>query len=212
MSPDVRKYRTILTKLFMKMPYSNPMRDPSIDLTLLLDSQTKEIFRYQSNLNPETKKYSKSFKLNEEYVQIEKSFAEKDAVTDRERNEKPLVNNMYPKGSSLEIRLDLIDCEIAICSLDLLDIFTDNFDKANLKDGFINWMQESEVLEDRTRAFEVMDQNAYFGRIFNPRTYAVVSNDVICRRVYPLVIDKMAIDPLSNYLMKMPNIYIEKHA
>lgn len=119
---------------------------------------------------------------------------------------------MYPKGSSLEIRHDLVDCEIAICSTDLLDIFTDNFDKANLKDGFINWMQESEVLEDRTRAFEVMDQNAYFGRIFNPRTYAVVSNDVICRRVYPLVLDRSAIDPKSSYLIKMPNIYIEKRA
>ena len=68
MTQDVRKYRTILTKLFIKIPYSNPMRDPMIDLTLLLDSQTKEIYRYQSNLNPETKKYSKTFKLNEEYV------------------------------------------------------------------------------------------------------------------------------------------------
>ena len=68
MTPDVRKYRSILTKLFMKMPYSNPMRDPSGDITLLLDSQTKEIYRYQSNFNAETKKYSKTFKLNEEYV------------------------------------------------------------------------------------------------------------------------------------------------
>lgn len=108
-------------------------------------------------MNQETKKYTKSFKLNEEYVQVEKSFAEKDAVSVRERNDKPLVNNMYPKGSSLEIRHDLVDCDISICTPDLLDIFTDNFDKSDLKDGFINWMQESEVLEDRTRAFEVMD-------------------------------------------------------
>ena len=130
----------------------------------------------------------------------------------RERNDKPLVNNMYPKGSSLEIRHDLVDCDISICTPDLLDIFTDNFDKSDLKDGFINWMQESEVLEDRTRAFEVMDQDAYFGRVFNPRTYSVVSNDVICRRVFPLVLEKRAIDTKSNYLMKMPNIYIEKEA
>lgn len=112
----------------------------------------------------------------------------------------------------MEVRHDLVDCEIAICSPDLLDIFTDNFDKSDLKDGFINWMQESEVLEDRVRAFEVMDQIAYFGRIFNPRTYSVVSNDIICRRAYPLVLDKTAIDPQSNYIMKMPNVYIEKTA
>lgn len=28
MTPDVRKFRTILTKLFIKMPSSNPVRDP----------------------------------------------------------------------------------------------------------------------------------------------------------------------------------------
>ena len=140
MTTDVRKFKTILTKLFIKMPYSNPARDPQTDLTLLLDSQTKEIFRYESNFNPETKKYSKSFKVNEEYVQVEKSYAEKDGVSTKERNLKPLVNNMYPKGASLEIRKDLVDCEIAICTLEILETFTDNFDKSSLKDGFINWM------------------------------------------------------------------------
>lgn len=86
-----------------------------------------------------------------------KSYKEKDGVSVKERNLKPRVNNMYPKASSLEVRMDLVDCEIAICSNEILDIFTDNFDKTSLKDGFINWMQESEVLEDRVRAFEVMD-------------------------------------------------------
>ena len=58
-------------------------------MTLLLDSQTKEIFRYQSNYNKKTKKIAESFKLNEEYVQVERSYAEKDVVSVRERNEKP---------------------------------------------------------------------------------------------------------------------------
>lgn len=75
----------------------------------------------------------------------------------------------------MEIRQDLIDCELAICTGDLLDHFTDNFDKANLKDGFINWMQESEIIEDRIRAFEVNEQSAYFARIFNPRIYGIVN-------------------------------------
>ena len=38
------------------------------------------------------------------------------------------------------LRRDLIDTEIAIACTDLLDHFSDNFDKANMKDGFINWM------------------------------------------------------------------------
>jgi len=47
---------------------------------------------------------------------------------------------VYSGCQSLEIRQDLVDSEIAICTVDLLDHFTDNFDKSNLKDGFINWM------------------------------------------------------------------------
>lgn len=145
-------------------------------------------------------------------MRVEKTYAEKNEVTEKERNERPLVNNMYPKSASLEVRMDLVDCEIAICTLDILETFTDNFDKESLKDGFINWQQENEVIEDRVRAFIVMSQDAYFGRIFNPRTYAVVSNDIICRRAYPLVIDKKAVDPLADYQIKMPNIYIDRRA
>ena len=43
---EVRKYKTIMTKLFLKMSWANPLRDPSLDVTLLFDSQTKEIYKY----------------------------------------------------------------------------------------------------------------------------------------------------------------------
>lgn len=72
------------------------------------------------------------------------------------------------------LRRDLVDTEIAICSPDMLDQFSENFDKCNTKDSFINWMQESEILEDRVRAFEVNQQGAYFARIVNPRVYGLV--------------------------------------
>ena len=74
----------------------------------------------------------------------------------------------------MEVRQDLVDCEIAICSHEVLDHFNDNFDKTNLKDGFINWMQESEIIEDRVRAFEVYQQGAYFAKISDPRVYGIV--------------------------------------
>lgn len=34
---DSRKLKTIMTKLFLKMSYSNPVRDPSLDITLMID-------------------------------------------------------------------------------------------------------------------------------------------------------------------------------
>ena len=67
------------------------------------------------------------------------------------------------------LRRDLIDTEIAIACTDLLDHFSDNFDKANMKHGFINWMQESEIIEDRVRAFEHSQQGLYHAKITNPR-------------------------------------------
>jgi len=93
----------------------------------------------------------KSIHLNEEHVVFEKSYG----VT-KERDGKELVcNNVVPKSISMEIRQDLADCEIAICSQEVLDHFNDNFDKCNLKDGFINWLYESEIIEDRVRVYEV---------------------------------------------------------
>ena len=43
------------------------------------------------------------------------------------------------------------------------------------------------------------EQGSYMARICNPRLYKVVTQDVIQRKVFPLVIDKKAIDPQANY-------------
>ena len=75
----------------------------------------------------------------------------------------------------MELRHDLADCEIAICSQEILDHFNDNFDKSTLKDGLINWLYESEIIEDRVRAFEVKQQGAYMARICDPRLYGIVT-------------------------------------
>ena len=47
------------------------------------------------------------------------------------------------------------------------------------------------------------------GRILNPRLYKLVSQDVISRHVYPLLIDKKSVDPDANYKYMMLNTYID---
>lgn len=96
----------------------------------------------------------------------------------------------------MELRYDLVDTEIAICSKQLLDHFDDNFDKTTLKDGLINWLQENETIEDRVRAFEVNQHGVYMARVVDPRLFGIITKDVIQRQVYPLVIDIAAIDPI----------------
>lgn len=68
-----RKINTIMTKLFLKMSYTNPLRDPNNEVTLLIDKQTKEILRYQSQ---ENKKEAKSMQLhiNDDHTPIVKSY------------------------------------------------------------------------------------------------------------------------------------------
>ena len=195
-----------MTKLFIKQSNSSPLRDPSTDITLMLDSQTKEILKYQSAVQ-ENKKIMKSIKLNDEHIAFAKSFA---CPKDKQNGLK--CNNFYPKSISMELRHDLADCEIAICSQEILDHFNDNFDKSTLKDGLINWLYESEIIEDRVRAFEVKQQGAYMARICDPRLYGIVTQDILQRKAFPFTIDKKSIDSKSNYQYKMLSTYIDKSA
>lgn len=144
----------------------------------------------------------KELVLNEEHMKFAKSYtAEESGQGDVK------VNNIYPNAISMEVRSDLVDCEIAICTTEVLDHFTDNFDKSSLKDGFVNWLYESEIVEDRVRVFEVEQQGAYIARIHNPRMYGQVTQDILRRKAYPFVINKKSVAPGANYQYKMLNSY-----
>ena len=170
---ETRKIKTIMTKLFLHRSNTNPLQDPMTEITVMLDKQTKEILKYQSLLSEHNRKQVKSIHVNEEHMPFLKSYAPPLVKSQQwmEKDQSLKCNNKYPNGSSIVIRQDLIDCEIAICTSDVLDHFGDNFDKANFKDGFINWTYESEIIEHRMRAFEIEQQGSYVARIFNPRTY-----------------------------------------
>jgi hypothetical protein len=72
-----------------------------------------------------------------------------------------------------EIRYDLVDAEVSVCSRDVLNYFTDNFDYSTLSDDFVNQIQSSEIIDDRIMAYEI--QGGYFARILDPRTYGEVT-------------------------------------
>lgn len=203
---DTRKNKTIMTKLFVRQSSISHLRDPSTDFMLMMDGQTKEIFKYQT-IQQDSRKVAASMKLNEEHIKIEKSYGRS-----KPSNQQFECNNVYPNSISMELRFDLADSEIAICSKEVLDHFSDNFDKSSLKDGFINWLYESEIIEDRVRAFEVCQQGVYMARLVDPRMYGIITQDVLARKAFPLVIDKASIDPKANYDYKLFNSYIDQSA
>eukprot|EP00347_Sterkiella_histriomuscorum_P009530 403340855 len=171
-----KEKKLVLTKLFVKVPFSNPIRNKQQEVALILDDQTKEIMKYESFIN------NKSLKINEEYISMKQS------------------------QRKYQIRFDLVDSEISICSRDVLNYFTDNFDYENLNDDFINQIQSSEIIEDRIIAYEM---NGYFARILDPRTYAEVTQDILSRFLHPFVIDSKLLFPNSNYHFQSFNKYLE---
>lgn len=67
-----------------------------------------------------------------------------------------------------------MDTEINICSRDLLNHFTENFDYVSLYDDFINSLQASEITDDKIIAYE-LHASAYFARVIDPRTYGAIT-------------------------------------
>ena len=72
--PESRKTKTIMTKLFLKQSMVNPLRDPTTNVTLLLDKQTKEILKYQSHYNENNKKVDVEVTLNDNSIPFDKSY------------------------------------------------------------------------------------------------------------------------------------------
>ena len=43
-----KEKKLILTKLFVKVPFSNPIRSPQQEIILMLESASREILKYES--------------------------------------------------------------------------------------------------------------------------------------------------------------------
>ena len=111
MKSEDKEKKLILTKLFIKTPFSNPIRSLQQEIILMLDSQTKEILKYETF---GTTSHHKKIRVNEDYIPLKQATRQYD------------------------LRYDLVDAEISICSRDVLNFFTDNFDCPDLYDDYIN--------------------------------------------------------------------------
>lgn len=173
--------KVILTKLFTKIPFSNHIRSPQQEIILMIDSQTKEILKYDTF---GTAAHQKKLRINEDYIPMKQS------------------TRQY------ELRYDLVDSEIAICSRDVLNFFTDNFDCPDLYDDYINEIQSNEIIDDRILAYE-MDGSSYYARVLDPRTYGAITQDILSRYLHPFVVDSKLLCPKNNYTFQSFNKYYD---
>src|SRR5258708_17023767 len=106
----------------------------------------------------------------------------------------------------LEVRTDLADCAIDVCSVDVPALFTENFDYQDLRTDFVHGILTSDLLGKQI--FCHIPKHGYAARVRDTRSYAeirytaleyqlvlcsdaklVPSYDVLSRRTFPLVPD-----------------------
>ncbi|KAH9946000.1 nucleotide-diphospho-sugar transferase [Epithele typhae] len=87
----------------------------------------------------------------------------------------------------VEIRNDLIDCSIDVCSVEVPSLFQDNFDYADIRRDFVYGVLTSDLLMKNIFCYVVKD--GYAARVADTRSYDAVSKDILSRWTFPLVPD-----------------------
>ncbi|KAI0928588.1 hypothetical protein AcW2_004551 [Taiwanofungus camphoratus] len=87
----------------------------------------------------------------------------------------------------VEIRNDLIDCSIDVCSVEVPSLFQDNFDYADIRRDFVYGVLTSDLLMKNIYCYVATE--GYAARVADTRSYDAVSKDILSRWTFPLVPD-----------------------
>jgi translation initiation factor eIF-2B subunit epsilon len=108
----------------------------------------------------------------------------------------------------LEIRQDLIDCGIDICTPDVLALWSDNFDFQAPRKGFLHSVLKDYELNGKTIHTHIVTDH-YAARVRNLHAYNSVSKDILSRWAYPLCPDSNLLRG-QTYRLQKGNVYKEE--
>ncbi|XP_050417431.1 translation initiation factor eIF-2B subunit epsilon [Patella vulgata] len=91
-------------------------------------------------------------------------------------------------NTDVEIRYDLMDCQISICTPLVPQLYTDNFDYQTREDFVKGILINEEILGNTIHLHVVKDE--YAARVSNLQMYDAVSKDIIRRWTFPMVPDQ----------------------
>ncbi|KAG1827058.1 nucleotide-diphospho-sugar transferase [Suillus subaureus] len=94
------------------------------------------------------------------------------------------ILNEHPE---VEIRNDLIDCSIDICSVEVPSLFQDNFDYGDVRRDFVHGVLTSDLLMKSIYCY--IAKEGYAARVRDTRSYDSISKDILARWTFPLVPD-----------------------
>ncbi|KAL8794532.1 MAG: hypothetical protein Q9195_002867 [Heterodermia aff. obscurata] len=109
--------------------------------------------------------------------------------------------------TELEIRGDLVDCLIDICTPDVLGLWSDNFDYSSLRRSFLHGVLKDYELNGKT-IYAAITSDQYAARVRNLKAYDVVSRNILERCTYPLCPDSNLVSG-QNYRFQESNLYKE---
>jgi len=116
--------------------------------------------------------------------------------------------DLLSEHQELEIRQDLIDCGIDICTPDVLALWSDNFDFQAPRKGFLHSVLKDYELNGKTFHTHIISDH-YAARVRNLHAYDSVSKDIVSRWAYPLCPDSNLVQGQS-YRLGKGNIYKEE--
>lgn len=107
--------------------------------------------------------------------------------------------------ANVDLRFDLLDPGIAICSQSMPLLFSDNFDCQTL-DEFVKEVLQND-LTDNTVYMADLDEDAYAARVTDFNTFVAVGQDVVNRWLFPIVPDGAVAKTTSPYSYNRHNVY-----
>ncbi|CAL5874426.1 uncharacterized protein PFLUO_LOCUS8722 [Penicillium psychrofluorescens] len=110
--------------------------------------------------------------------------------------------------AELDIRQDLIDCSIDICTPDVLSLWSDSFDYQSPRKHFLYGVLKDYELNGKTLHTYIITEN-YAARVRNLKAYDAVSKDIISRWTYPLCPDTNLL-PGHTYDLRKGSLYQEQ--
>ncbi|KAF8201653.1 nucleotide-diphospho-sugar transferase [Pholiota molesta] len=87
----------------------------------------------------------------------------------------------------VDIRNDLLDCSIDVCSVEVPSLFQDNFDYLDIRRDFVHGILTSDILMKNIYCYVAED--GYAARVQDTRSYESISKDILSRWTFPLVPD-----------------------
>jgi translation initiation factor eIF-2B subunit epsilon len=108
----------------------------------------------------------------------------------------------------LDIRQDLIDCSIDICTPDVLSLWSDSFDYQSPRKHYLYGVLKDYELNGKTIHTYIIKED-YAARVRNLKAYDAVSKDIVSRWAYPLCPDTNLL-PGHTYSLRKGNLYQEQ--